>query len=78
MDIEKVAAKLDQVADAEQKISQSRILMPNQRPQQLQLTTEFVATALINLHIRLRRVELHLGIVERLPEPGAAGEEKVN
>lgn len=79
MNIEAVAAQLDRLAQAEQKLSSSRIINPNGQQQRIDIHPSFLAVALINLHIRLRNVELHLGIIERAQEDApTGGEEKVN
>lgn len=77
MNIEQVAAQLDRLAQAEQKLSSSRIVSPNGQQQQINVHPSFLAIALINLHIRLRNAELHLGIIERAQEAPPAGEEKI-
>jgi len=78
MNIEQVAAQLDKLAQAEQQLSSNRIVTANNQKQQIQIQPAFLALAVINLHIRMRNVEMHLGLVEKVVEEPPAGEGKVN
>ena len=74
MDVPKIAALLDELAEKEARVhraQQSKLVLPNGvQPEKLQVSQALIATGLINCHIRLRNIELHLGIIEPVqPEP---------